>query len=76
MIIAILFSYLTLMQLLFLQSWLTYFWRRSADHGIEEDIAEERLQFWIDHIGQSPTPQDVVDGIFFHLHNHPLFSQK
>ncbi|XP_074562558.1 coiled-coil domain-containing protein SCD2-like, partial [Curcuma longa] len=48
-------------QLLLLQSWLTYFWRRSADHGIEEDIAEERLQFWIDRIGQSPTPQDVVD---------------
>ncbi|KAG6525456.1 hypothetical protein ZIOFF_015412 [Zingiber officinale] len=44
-----------------LQSWLTYFWRRSTDHGIEEDIAEERLQFWIDSIGQAPTPQDVVD---------------
>ncbi|XP_042458310.1 coiled-coil domain-containing protein SCD2-like isoform X2 [Zingiber officinale] len=46
---------------LFKQSWLTYFWRRSTDHGIEEDIAEERLQFWIDSIGQAPTPQDVVD---------------
>ncbi|WOL11471.1 Coiled-coil domain-containing protein [Canna indica] len=46
---------------LFKQSWLTYFWRRAKTHGVEEDIAEERLQFWIGRLGQSPTSHDVVD---------------
>ncbi|XP_057969891.1 coiled-coil domain-containing protein SCD2 isoform X2 [Malania oleifera] len=46
---------------LFKQAWLTYFWRRAKVHGVEEDIAEERLQFWISRSGQSPTSHDAVD---------------
>ncbi|KAJ8449519.1 hypothetical protein Cgig2_005541 [Carnegiea gigantea] len=42
-------------------AWLTYFWKRARDHRVEEDIAEERLQFWISRSGQSPTLQDAVD---------------
>jgi len=45
-----------------LQAWLTYFWRRALFHGVEEDIAEDRLQFWIARSGQSPTSHDAVDG--------------
>lgn len=45
-----------------MQAWLTYFWRRAKVHGVEEDIAEERLQFWISRSGQSPTSHDAVDG--------------
>ncbi|CAL5400641.1 unnamed protein product [Camellia sinensis] len=46
---------------LFKQAWLTYFWRRAKNHGLEPDIAEERLQFWINHGTQSPTSTDAVD---------------
>ncbi|XP_027356234.1 coiled-coil domain-containing protein SCD2-like [Abrus precatorius] len=46
---------------LFKEAWLTYFWRRALFHGVEEDIAEERLQFWIARSGQSPTSHDAVD---------------
>ncbi|PKA47601.1 hypothetical protein AXF42_Ash014797 [Apostasia shenzhenica] len=46
---------------LFKQAWLAYFWRRAKNHGAEEDIAEERLQYWISRIGQSPTSHDAVD---------------
>ncbi|KAH9705614.1 coiled-coil domain-containing protein SCD2 [Citrus sinensis] len=46
---------------LFKEAWLTYFWRRAKVHGVEEDIAEERLQFWISRSGQSPTSHDAVD---------------
>ncbi|XP_020540773.1 coiled-coil domain-containing protein SCD2 isoform X2 [Jatropha curcas] len=46
---------------IFKEAWLTYFWRRAKVHGVEEDIAEERLQFWISHSGQSPTSHDAVD---------------
>lgn len=46
---------------LFKQAWLLYFWRRAQVHGVEEDIAEERLQFWISRSGQSPTSHDSVD---------------
>ncbi|XP_072980566.1 coiled-coil domain-containing protein SCD2-like isoform X1 [Typha angustifolia] len=46
---------------LFKQAWLIYFWRRAKDHLVEEDIAEERLQFWIDRLGQQPTSHDAVD---------------
>ncbi|KAE8010108.1 hypothetical protein FH972_006501 [Carpinus fangiana] len=46
---------------LFKQAWLTYFWRRAKDHGLETDIAEERLQFWINHNSKSPTSHDAVD---------------
>ncbi|KAH7514172.1 hypothetical protein FEM48_Zijuj11G0060400 [Ziziphus jujuba var. spinosa] len=50
---------------LFKEAWLTYFWRRAKVHGIEEDIAKERLQFWINCSGQSPTSHDAVDGIIY-----------
>ncbi|GMJ04890.1 STOMATAL CYTOKINESIS DEFECTIVE 2 [Hibiscus trionum] len=46
---------------LFKEAWLTYFWRRARVHGIEEDIAEDRLQFWISRSGQTPTSHDAVD---------------
>lgn len=46
----------------YLQAWLTYFWRRALFHGVEEDIAEDRLRFWIARSGQSPTSHDAVDG--------------
>ncbi|PON73960.1 Coiled-coil domain-containing protein SCD [Parasponia andersonii] len=46
---------------LFKQAWLTYFWRRAKDHGVEPDIAEERLQYWIDHDSKPPTSHDAVD---------------
>ncbi|RAL41467.1 hypothetical protein DM860_010261 [Cuscuta australis] len=46
---------------LFKEAWLTYFWRRAKAHGVEEDIAEERLRFWISRSGQSPTTHDAVD---------------
>ncbi|KAK4569212.1 hypothetical protein RGQ29_004562 [Quercus rubra] len=45
----------------FKEAWLTYFWRRAKVHGVEEDIAEERLQFWINRSGQQPTSHDAVD---------------
>ncbi|KAJ8769751.1 hypothetical protein K2173_005957 [Erythroxylum novogranatense] len=47
----------------FKQAWLTYFWRRTRDQGIEPDIAEERLQFWINHSNQNSTSLDAVDGM-------------
>ncbi|VFQ94416.1 unnamed protein product [Cuscuta campestris] len=31
----------------FKQAWLIYFWRRAKNHGLEPDIADERLEFWI-----------------------------
>ncbi|XP_061364175.1 coiled-coil domain-containing protein SCD2 [Gastrolobium bilobum] len=46
---------------LFKEAWLTYFWRRAKAHAIEEDIAKERLQFWIGRSGHSPTSHDAVD---------------
>ncbi|XP_050223961.1 coiled-coil domain-containing protein SCD2 [Mercurialis annua] len=46
---------------IFKEAWLTYFWRRAKMHGVEEDIAEERLQFWISRSGQPPTSHDAVD---------------
>lgn len=49
------------------QAWLIYFWRRAKTHNVEEDIAEERLQMWIDRHGQQPTSHDAVDGMFFVL---------
>lgn len=47
-----------------IQAWLTYFWRRAEAHGIEEDIAKERLQFWISRSAHSPSSHDAVDGKF------------
>ncbi|KAJ0037273.1 hypothetical protein Pint_23809 [Pistacia integerrima] len=46
---------------LFKEAWLTYFWRRAKAHGIEEDIAKERLRFWISRSGHSPSSHDAVD---------------
>ncbi|KAM1526120.1 hypothetical protein ACFX10_010496 [Malus domestica] len=47
---------------LFKQAWLAYFWRRAKNHGVEPDIADERLQFWINHNSKSPaTSHDAVD---------------
>ncbi|CAA7023413.1 unnamed protein product [Microthlaspi erraticum] len=48
----------------FKQAWLTYFWARAKLHGVEEDIADERFQFWISRSegqGQSPTSHDAID---------------
>ncbi|XP_042515208.1 coiled-coil domain-containing protein SCD2-like [Macadamia integrifolia] len=45
----------------FKQAWLMYFWRRAKNHGLEQDIAEERLQSWITSSARSPTPHDAVD---------------
>lgn len=47
--------------ILFKEAWLTYFWRRAKVHGVEEDIADDRLQFWISRSAQSPTSHDAVD---------------
>nr|GLL43976.1 coiled-coil domain-containing protein SCD2 [Ipomoea trifida] len=46
---------------LFKEAWLTYFWRRAKALGIEEEIANKRLQFWISRSAQSPTSHDAVD---------------
>ncbi|URD90354.1 hypothetical protein MUK42_27111 [Musa troglodytarum] len=46
---------------LFKQAWLAYFWRRVKDHDLEEDIADERLQFWIEQSNHSPTSHDAVE---------------
>ncbi|KAG0485658.1 hypothetical protein HPP92_009737 [Vanilla planifolia] len=45
----------------FKQAWLAYFWRRAKNHGVEEDIADERLQFWLSLMGHTPTSHDAVD---------------
>ncbi|XP_028098313.1 uncharacterized protein LOC114298007 isoform X4 [Camellia sinensis] len=45
------------------QAWLMYFWRRAEVHGVEEEIAKERLQFWIICSGHSPTSHDAVDDV-------------
>ncbi|XP_050375460.1 coiled-coil domain-containing protein SCD2 [Argentina anserina] len=46
---------------LFKEAWLTYFWRRAKVLGIEENIAKERVQFWINRSGHAPTTHDAVD---------------
>ncbi|KAG7603231.1 hypothetical protein ISN45_At05g022170 [Arabidopsis thaliana x Arabidopsis arenosa] len=47
----------------FKQAWLMYFWGRAKLHSVEEDIADERFQFWTSRSeGKSPTSQDAVDG--------------
>ncbi|KAL4559821.1 hypothetical protein LXL04_031967 [Taraxacum kok-saghyz] len=45
----------------FKEAWLTYFWRRAKVHGVEEDIAEDRLHYWITRSATSPTSHDAVD---------------
>ncbi|XP_019086782.1 PREDICTED: coiled-coil domain-containing protein SCD2-like isoform X2 [Camelina sativa] len=47
--------------ILFKEAWLLYFWKRAKIHGVESDIAEERLQFWINRLGQQPSSHDAVD---------------
>ncbi|CAK9314903.1 unnamed protein product [Citrullus colocynthis] len=44
----------------FKQAWLTYFWRRAKNDELEPDIADERLEFWINHNNKS-TSHDAVD---------------
>ncbi|KAF6155669.1 hypothetical protein GIB67_007106 [Kingdonia uniflora] len=44
---------------LFKQAWLTYFKRRAKTHGLEPDIVDERLQFWINLSSRSPTSHDA-----------------
>ncbi|CAL5338078.1 hypothetical protein CsSME_00021551 [Camellia sinensis var. sinensis] len=46
---------------LFKEAWLTYFWGRAKVHGIEEEIAKKRLQFWISRSAHSPSSHDAVD---------------
>ncbi|KAJ1286930.1 hypothetical protein BS78_03G390400 [Paspalum vaginatum] len=46
----------------FKQAWLIYFWRRAKTHGVEEDIADDRLQFWIGRNAQAPNSHDAIDG--------------
>ncbi|EEC78518.1 hypothetical protein OsI_18458 [Oryza sativa Indica Group] len=43
------------------QSWLTYFWRRAKSHDIEEDIADERLQFWIEQGNHPVSTIDIIE---------------
>ncbi|XP_062181167.1 coiled-coil domain-containing protein SCD2-like isoform X1 [Phragmites australis] len=45
----------------FKQAWLTYFWRRAKNHDIEEDIADERLQFWIEQSYHPISTSDVIE---------------
>uniref|UniRef100_A0A1J3GEM7 Coiled-coil domain-containing protein SCD2 n=1 Tax=Noccaea caerulescens TaxID=107243 RepID=A0A1J3GEM7_NOCCA len=46
----------------FKQAWLMYFWGRAKLHGVEEDIAEERVQLWISRSnGKTPTSHDSLD---------------
>ncbi|KAJ0079205.1 hypothetical protein Patl1_23422 [Pistacia atlantica] len=45
----------------FKQAWLTYFWRRAKNHGVEPDIADDRLQFWIEHSNCYSSSHDAVD---------------
>jgi hypothetical protein len=45
----------------FKQAWLIYFWHRAKNNGVEDDIADERLQFWISRTMQKPAPHDEVD---------------
>ncbi|XP_039048930.1 coiled-coil domain-containing protein SCD2-like [Hibiscus syriacus] len=45
----------------FKKAWLTYFWRRAMSHGVEPDIADERLKSRINRSSQSSTSKDAVD---------------
>nr|KAJ0207613.1 hypothetical protein LSAT_V11C500242430 [Lactuca sativa] len=45
----------------FKQGWLIYFWRRVKIHGLEVDIVDERLQFWINQSDHPPTSHDAVE---------------
>ncbi|KAG6397877.1 hypothetical protein SASPL_139327 [Salvia splendens] len=43
------------------QAWLSYFWRRAKTLGLEPDIADDRLQFWINQENRPPNSHDAVD---------------
>ncbi|XP_040372197.1 coiled-coil domain-containing protein SCD2 isoform X2 [Rosa chinensis] len=45
----------------FKQAWLTYFWRRAKNYGLEADIVDDRLQFWMNCNAKPPTSHDAVD---------------
>ncbi|KAG2244414.1 hypothetical protein Bca52824_093744 [Brassica carinata] len=47
--------------ILFKEAWLMYYWKRAKIHGVESDIAEDRLKFWISRIAEQPTSHDAVD---------------
>ncbi|KAL8166626.1 hypothetical protein V2J09_008125 [Rumex salicifolius] len=42
-------------------AWLTYFWRRAKNHGLEGEIAEERLVTLINQSSHTPNSHDAVD---------------
>ncbi|KAI4372598.1 hypothetical protein MLD38_010809 [Melastoma candidum] len=43
-------------------AWLMYFWRIAKNHEVEEDMADERLQFWINQSTKTTaTLHDAVD---------------
>ncbi|KAK1282460.1 hypothetical protein QJS10_CPB22g00491 [Acorus calamus] len=46
---------------LFKQAWLAYFWRRAKTHGVEEDVAEERLQFWVSRSSRGERPDGTEE---------------
>ncbi|GAQ88791.1 hypothetical protein KFL_004600020 [Klebsormidium nitens] len=45
----------------FKQAWLCYFWRRARRRGIENDIADERLRYWISQSSHNPDAHSAVD---------------
>ncbi|XP_044483714.1 coiled-coil domain-containing protein SCD2-like [Mangifera indica] len=45
----------------FKQAWLIYFWRRAKNHGVEPDIADDRLQFWIEHSNCYSSSHDAIE---------------
>ncbi|KAL2608027.1 hypothetical protein R1flu_026600 [Riccia fluitans] len=45
----------------FKQAWLLYFWSRARWLGLEKDLAEERVLYWMQRRRQSPTFRDTVD---------------
>lgn len=52
-----------------LQAWLAYFWRRAKNHGLEPEIAEERVEYWINQGTQPLTSHDAVNGTTFFSHS-------
>ncbi|XP_057812295.1 coiled-coil domain-containing protein SCD2-like [Salvia miltiorrhiza] len=43
------------------QAWLSYLWRRAKTQGLEADIADDRLQFWMNQGNRTPNSHDAVD---------------
>ncbi|XP_019197639.1 PREDICTED: coiled-coil domain-containing protein SCD2-like isoform X3 [Ipomoea nil] len=42
-------------------AWLTYYWRRAKKHGLEADIADERLGFLINHATHTFNSHDAIN---------------